>query len=199
MTSAGVKDSLWTVTRGKEQCRQPLLLWHRPARSRSASLPFTWPSPTGGTNTDQFLSGLLPLYYQVRFAWMCFQSANLGCHFVNETSILMLAFWMWGKGLPFDLFLGELPFCSLLQKTHPSYHSQTSHCLHFIVIVSHSVVSNSLWPHELYVARPVPLSMGFSRQGYWSGLPSPSPGDLPNQGWNPGPLHCRQILYCSSQ
>ena len=25
-----------------------------------------------------------------------------------------------------------------------------------------------------------PLSMGFSRQGYWSGLPFPSPGDLPN-------------------
>ena len=26
------------------------------------------------------------------------------------------------------------------------------------------------------------LSMGFSRQGYWSGLPFPSPGDLPNPG-----------------
>ena len=24
--------------------------------------------------------------------------------------------------------------------------------------------------------------MGFSRQGYWSGLPFPSPGDLPNPG-----------------
>ena len=27
-----------------------------------------------------------------------------------------------------------------------------------------------------------PLSMGFSRQEYWSGLPYPSPGDLPNPG-----------------
>ena len=27
-----------------------------------------------------------------------------------------------------------------------------------------------------------PLSMGFSRQEYWSGLPFPSPGDLPNPG-----------------
>ena len=27
---------------------------------------------------------------------------------------------------------------------------------------------------------PGPLSMGFSRQEYWSGLPFPSPGDLPN-------------------
>ena len=29
---------------------------------------------------------------------------------------------------------------------------------------------------------PAPLSMGFSRQEYWSGLPCPPPGDLPNQG-----------------
>ena len=41
------------------------------------------------------------------------------------------------------------------------------------------------------VACQTPLSVGFSRQEYWSGLPFPSPGDLPN----PGLLHCRQILY----
>ena len=29
-------------------------------------------------------------------------------------------------------------------------------------------------------------SMGFSRQEYWSGLPLPSPGDLPNPGIEPG-------------
>ena len=32
------------------------------------------------------------------------------------------------------------------------------------------------------VAYQVPLSMGFSRQEYWSGLPFPSPGDLPDRG-----------------
>ena len=37
--------------------------------------------------------------------------------------------------------------------------------------------------------------MGFSRQEYWSGLPFPSPGDLPDQGSNPGFPHCRQTLY----
>ena len=30
-----------------------------------------------------------------------------------------------------------------------------------------------------------PLSIGFSRQEYWSGLPFPSPGDLPNPGIEP--------------
>ena len=32
------------------------------------------------------------------------------------------------------------------------------------------------------VARQASLSMGLSRQGYWSGLPFPSPGDIPNPG-----------------
>ena len=46
------------------------------------------------------------------------------------------------------------------------------------------VHAKSLWscptlkPHGLYVAHQAPLSMGFSRQEYWSGLLCPSPGDL---------------------
>ena len=36
------------------------------------------------------------------------------------------------------------------------------------------------------VAHQAPLSMGFSRQESWSGLPCPSPGDLPNPGTEPG-------------
>ena len=36
------------------------------------------------------------------------------------------------------------------------------------------------------VAHQAPLSMGFSRQEYWSGLPFPSPGDLSNSGIEPG-------------
>ena len=35
-------------------------------------------------------------------------------------------------------------------------------------------------------AHQAPLSMRFSRQEYWSGLPFPSPGDLPNPGIEPG-------------
>ena len=34
-------------------------------------------------------------------------------------------------------------------------------------------------------AYQAPPSMGFSRQEYWSGLPFPSPGDLPNPGFEP--------------
>ena len=42
----------------------------------------------------------------------------------------------------------------------------------------------TLQPHGL-VACQAPLSMGFSRQEHWSGLPFPSPGDLPNPGNEP--------------
>ena len=41
---------------------------------------------------------------------------------------------------------------------------------------SHLRLFVTLWP----VACQVPLSMGFSRQEYWSRLPFPAPGDLPN-------------------
>ena len=37
----------------------------------------------------------------------------------------------------------------------------------------------------LTVAHQAPLSMGFSRQEYWSGLPSPPPGYLPDSGIEP--------------
>ena len=36
------------------------------------------------------------------------------------------------------------------------------------------------------VAYQAPPSMGFSRQEYWSGVPFPSPGDLPDPGIEPG-------------
>ena len=40
----------------------------------------------------------------------------------------------------------------------------------------------------LTVARKAPLSMGFPRQEYWSGLPFPSPGDFLHPGIKPGSL-----------
>ena len=47
--------------------------------------------------------------------------------------------------------------------------------------LSHVQLSETLWS----VAFQAPLSMGFSRQESWSGLPFPSPGDLPSLGIEP--------------
>ena len=55
-----------------------------------------------------------------------------------------------------------------------------------MVVFSHSIVSNSLQPHGLYIACQDPLSREFSRQECWSVLPFPSPGELPNPGIKTG-------------
>ena len=48
------------------------------------------------------------------------------------------------------------------------------------------------------VAHQAPLSMGFSRQEYWGGLPFPSPGDLPKPGIEPR-SHALQADALSSE
>ena len=66
-------------------------------------------------------------------------------------------------------------------------------------IIHHTMISSLLYTdHEKLlscvqlfatpwtVTYQAPLSMGFYRQEYWSGLPFPSPGDLPNPGIKPG-------------
>ena len=50
--------------------------------------------------------------------------------------------------------------------------------------MSRAVLSDSASPWT--VARQAPLCMGLSRQEYWSGWPSLSPGDLPDPGIGPG-------------
>ena len=51
-------------------------------------------------------------------------------------------------------------------------------------MLSHSVRSDSLWPHGLQPARLL-HPWGFSRQEFWSGMPCPRPGDLSNSGIKP--------------
>ena len=49
-------------------------------------------------------------------------------------------------------------------------------------------MSHSLQPYGLYKSCQAPLSMGFSRQEYWSCLPCHPPGDLPDSGIKPESL-----------
>ena len=51
-------------------------------------------------------------------------------------------------------------------------------------VLSHSVMSDSLRPYGLFPARFL-CPWGFSRQEYWSGLPFPPPGHLPDPGIKP--------------
>ena len=56
-------------------------------------------------------------------------------------------------------------------------------CMH-VSRFSHAQLLVTLWT----VARQAPLSMGFSMQEYWSGLPCPPPEDLPDPGIKPASL-----------
>ena len=57
-------------------------------------------------------------------------------------------------------------------------------CVYEVYVLSHSVVSDSfVTPWTL--ACQAPLSMGFSRQEHWSGLPFPTLGDLPDSRIKP--------------
>ena len=61
-------------------------------------------------------------------------------------------------------------------------------CVCLCVCVSVPVVFDSAIPWT--VSCQAPLSMEFSRQEYWSGLPFPSLGDFPNPGIKPVSLAC---------
>ena len=73
---------------------------------------------------------------------------------------------------------------SFLIAAHISICTWMSICTHVCMINSfrHMQVLVTLWT----VARQAPQSTGLSRQEYWSGLPCPPPGDLPNLGIKPG-------------
>ena len=54
-----------------------------------------------------------------------------------------------------------------------------------LVMVVKSLSRVRLFVTPWTVAPQAPLSIGFSRQKYWSGLPFPSPGNLPDPGIEP--------------
>ena len=84
---------------------------------------------------------------------------------------------------------------------HISIHSSINgHLGHFHILCcvlsrfNHVQLFETLWT----VALHAPLSMGFSRQEYWSGLPVPSPGDLPHPGMEPASLTPNQHWQAGS-
>ena len=71
---------------------------------------------------------------------------------------------------------------------HPFYTDLRVHHYHILSEWVESLSCVHLFATPWTVTYQAPLCMRFSRQGYWSGLPFPSPGDLPNTGiepWSP--------------
>ena len=85
--------------------------------------------------------------------------------------------------------LHPLPF-GITFEANPRCHVMSSTNISVSVFYNRKVKVKSLSRVRLFatpwtVAHQTPLSMGFSRQESWSGLPFPSPGDLPNPGIEP--------------
>ena len=68
--------------------------------------------------------------------------------------------------------------------------SVTCACVCVLSHFSHDWVLESLWT----IGCHIPLSMGFFRQEYWSGLPCPSPEDLPDPGIEPTSLTSPELV-----
>ena len=86
---------------------------------------------------------------------------------------------------PEDLY----PVCSLLDTHNSAFKLQMIDSISFVLnkwleMVCRAVLS-PIWLLDPRAARQAPLSLGFPRQEYWSGLPFPSPGDLPHPGIKP--------------
>ena len=104
----------------------------------------------------------------------------------------ILSAWSWTPELThgFSLLLDPQLHHSLSASGGDKRTQDPEHVVHGLILsesesesVSCSVVSDSATPCS--VAHQAPLSMGFSRQEYCSGLPCPSPGDLPHPGMEP--------------
>ena len=90
-----------------------------------------------------------------------------------------------------ESFLNDLVVVDTLL---PSYHDRVFYmCVCVLSCFSRVRLFATLWT----VAHQAPLSMVFSRQEYWSGLPFPPAGDLPYPGIEPAsPALQADILYC---
>ena len=74
----------------------------------------------------------------------------------------------------------QISSLSNIMENFPSYDKQGYPSIQVCVHVCSSLVQ--LFAASWTVSRQAPLSMGFSRQEYWSGQPWPPPGDLPDPG-----------------
>ena len=94
--------------------------------------------------------------------------------------------WIWNASLYFFGLTHKLRFCDFQQMVM------------FITCYWCCLVAKShgrSFCDTVGIARQAPLSMGFSRQEYWSQLPFASPGDLPNPGIEPtSPALANELL-----
>ena len=116
----------------------------------------------------------------VKEGWLFSQSCKDG---IGAEFCRMNRWWVdLGKeGPKADAVATLASFMSHCTNIEGSWHAFKCAC------IMHAQLLSRVWLFEIpwTVARQAPLSMGFPRQEYWSGLPFPPPGDLPDPGIQP--------------
>ena len=123
----------------------------------------------------KLLTCLSPDLYWVARTWGWSQPHLELCEGCTETGSFseLRSLWIWAKTGAYHsqfLFLSSIDQCLLKEEEGEGEVAQSC---------------PTLWD-PLDCSLPGSPSMGFSRQEYWSGLPFPSPGDLPDPGIKPG-------------
>ena len=111
------------------------------------------------------------------------------CSFLKSKQFWILkyicpkGFWIKDYGLEFPISISQ----SILRNTTRGYSSIPSTTTTRVYVCMRAQLLSRIWLFETpwTVAHQASLSMGFSRQAYWNGLPFPPPGDLPDPGMNP--------------
>ena len=136
-------------------------------------------------NVYSFIGPLLNRYFCVEW---CVRVRGYKCGWDSGSPCL--------KELMLQVKEKQVAIQSAVILDHRAHRSCSQCCLSLCCAYSLSHVQLFVTPWT--VARQAPLSMRFSRQEYWSGLPCPPPGIFQTQELNPGLPHCRRILYCLS-
>ena len=105
----------------------------------------------------------------------------------QDIVMLMVFVYMFGSmsGLCLRSLRKELSLSSAFDQFQPFRPNQPYLCLPIMCVCAESLQLCPTLCDSWEVARQVPLSMGFSKQAYWSGLPCCPPGDIPNLGIEP--------------
>jgi len=178
-------------------CRSVNILWHCPSLRLEWKLTFFSP-----VTTDEFskFAGIIECRTLTASSfriwnssagilspplWLVVIMLPLKAHLTSHSSLsgsrwVTTPSWLSRSLRPF--FVQFFSYTGIIQFT--LFLSNETYLFISLLLFGHSVMSDSfatLWT----VACQAPLSMVFSRQEYWSGLPFPSPADFPNPGIEP--------------
>ena len=120
------------------------------------------------------LQGYMALY-QMSGPCLSLQSSIYSSHSIPPQTLLSNEELHLGFG-QLHIFLLHVSLCIFSAWSFPPPASMYSCCAVLCLVTGHVQLFVTPWT----VARQASLSMEFSRQEYWSGLPCPTPGDLPN-------------------